>query len=73
MKPLGCMQGFNWYRARLRQDRDGDIAEEFLEESRNARGKVQRDEALHLPALQVHQCFYLHSLGFTKVQTYAAS
>ena len=27
---LGHSQGLNWYKANLKQDRDGDIADEFL-------------------------------------------
>lgn len=27
---LHVLQGLNWYKANLKQDRDGDIADEFL-------------------------------------------
>ena len=27
---LHFLQGLNWYKAKLKQDRDGDIADEFL-------------------------------------------
>lgn len=27
---LRCAQGLDWYKAKLKQDKDGDVADEFL-------------------------------------------
>lgn len=44
------MQGLDWYKARLKQDSDGDIADEFLEESAM---RPQRAGKHHRTVLQV--------------------
>lgn len=43
------MQGLEWYKKGLKQDSDGDVADEFWEESSDAAHAVQEKA----PALQV--------------------
>ena len=47
---LRCTQGLDWYKAKLKQDRDGDVADEFLLE-RSDKSTQQPDKGL-----QVMQC-----------------
>lgn len=49
---LGGVQGLDWYKARLKQDSDGDIADEFLEESAM---RPQRAGKHHRTVLQAQQ------------------
>lgn len=56
---LRCTQGLDWYKARLKQDRDGDVADEFLLE-RSDKSSKGPDKGL-----QVHAGF--PSLTFATV------
>lgn len=47
---LRCAQGLDWYKAKLKQDRDGDVADEFLLE-RSDKSTKGPDKGL-----QVNQC-----------------
>ena len=44
LRTLIMLQGLNWYKQRLKEDRDGDVAEEFLTEI--TRGSRARTEPL---------------------------
>ena len=46
------MQGLDWYRARLKQDKDGDLADEFLLEPSTLNKRSPPDKPLKVQCLQ---------------------
>ncbi|KAK9811808.1 hypothetical protein WJX72_010455 [[Myrmecia] bisecta] len=45
----GGIQGLDWYKARMRMDSDGDLADEFLEEScPTSQPAASGEEAMHI-------------------------
>lgn len=44
---VACAQGLDWYTAKLKQDRDGDVADEFLLE-RTGQGNTNAKGLLHV-------------------------
>ena len=57
------LQGLDWYKARLKQDSDGDVADEFLEESSlHLRGTGLLDKS-HLKVQPIFSLYYAVSSG----------
>ena len=64
------MQGLDWYTKGLKEDSDGDVASEFLEESSTPSRRVQQSSAsadtpasLKVCSIYSHQCSYIIVIG----------